>query len=386
MLETFDIRPWPVSTNNLAWSTDNIVAVAVSGSIELLVSLDRIVRCSFPYSQDQVPRYSRAGSTDRWTVLSIDASSFTHEEFPLLEPAPWSTFDVGEELSDRFVTSHSWSPPGLGKHGSCVLAVLTSNHVLSLWGFSGRPDLSEDWHRTTIVNEFLRGVNSGDVELRHGRRIHSFAWLPIPLTPAEQEGPGGRMSNRGQHLAVSDDLGNIHLIKVGSGVDVIESKISYQMEVVASIPVSPVGSIARPILAALPSFIDVRPAVVDQVACSPWDVGLDDTLCATLAFTCMDRLLSMRVRLVESQNSSNIEVETPTLVSIADTPIQVSGPLLWGPRLSSLGSSLIFFSTTSIYCMSISPRAGVHLSSRPLDTTWKQISGMVYLVNEAEPC
>ncbi|GAB7344342.1 hypothetical protein MBLNU457_2205t2 [Dothideomycetes sp. NU457] len=361
MLETFDFRPWPVCTNNIVWSTDNIVAVAVTGSIELLV-----------------PRYTRAGSTDRWTVLSIDASSFTHDEFPLLDPAPWSAFDVGEELSDRFVTSHSWSPPGLGKHGFCVLAVLTSNHVLSLWGFSGRPDSSEDWHRITIVNKVLNGVYDDR------RRIHSFAWLPVPFSPAEQEGPGGRTSNRSHHLAVCDDLGNIHLIKVGSRDDLAESKTLYQMEVVVSISVSPVDSMAHPLLAALPSSNDVRSAVVDQIACSLWDVGLDDTLCATLAFTCMDRLFSLRLRLVKSQNGSNIEAESPTLVSIPDTPIQISGPLLWSPRLSSLGNLLIFFSTASIYCMSISPRTGVHLSSRKLDTTWKRISGLYFTINELE--
>jgi len=38
MPETFEFRPWPVCTENIAWSADNIVATALTGNIELLVS------------------------------------------------------------------------------------------------------------------------------------------------------------------------------------------------------------------------------------------------------------------------------------------------------------------------------------------------------------
>jgi len=350
MPETFDLRPWPVCTNNVAWSADNIVAVAVTGKMEL-----------------QLPRYSRVGSTDRWTSLSIDVSSFTHDEIPLLDPAPWSSFDVGEELSDKSVISHAWSPPGLGRHGACVLAVLTSNHVLSLWSYSGRPDLSDDWNRVSIINDILNGTHSSHRDARDGKRIHSFTWIPVPLTPNEQKGVHGRTALKTFYLAASDDLGNIHIIKISPAP-------SMSIEVIGTVTASHASGIARPLFAALPSFVAAaRPPPVDRLACGPWDLGPDGSLYATLAFARVGQVHTTKLRLVKQGRS--IEADASTLVSIPHMPARISGPLQWAPRLGRSGSLLVFFSTTSIYCLSVSPTIGVQLSARDFDTTWRQVAG-----------
>ena len=81
----------------------------------------------------------------------------------------------------------AWSPPGLAKHKRCVLAVLTSNQVLSLWSSKSDMTIPESWERVCVVNH---AVNAA---LRHEgfrerfksvrnlrlRRIRSAAWAPL---------------------------------------------------------------------------------------------------------------------------------------------------------------------------------------------------------------
>jgi len=186
---------------------------------------------------------------------------------------------------------------------------------------------------------------------------------------------GGRTALRTFHLAAGDDLGSIHIIRVWPRHDFGKSHAAMRIEVVATVPASHRTTMSRPLLAALPSFDDVRPAFIDRIACSPWDVGLDGALCATLAFACLGQLHSIRLRMVGQGHTTNMEADAPTLVSIPHVPDRISGSLQWAPRLGSAGSSLIFFSTTSIYCLSVSPVLGVQLSARDLDTTWKQVAG-----------
>ena len=235
--------------------------------------------------------------------------------------------------------------------------------------------MSDDWHRVSIINNTLNLAHRSDEYSRNAKRIHSFGWIPVPLNPAEQEGVGGRTALRPFCLAASDDLGSIHIIRVWPQHDFGKSHAVMRIEVVATVPASQRTTIPRPLLAALPSFDDLRPAFIDRIACSPWDIGPDGAIYATLAFACLGQLHSIRLRWVGQGHNTNMEADASTRVSIPHMPNRISGSLQWAPRLGSAGSSLVFFSTTSIYCLSVSPMSGAQLSARDLDTTWKQVAG-----------
>jgi len=90
---------------------------------------------------------------------------------------------IGEEQSDGHVIALAWSPPGLAMHKRSVLAVLTSNNILSLWTSESDSCVSTNWIRILIVNKFLSKSlrqSSKTRSLRPGsmRHIQSMAWSP----------------------------------------------------------------------------------------------------------------------------------------------------------------------------------------------------------------
>jgi len=85
------------------------------------------------------------------------------------------------------VTWLAWSPPGLAKHKRSVLAVLTSNHVLSLWASNSDMAVPESWERVCLVNDAIKAALREEkfksrfksVSSLRLRRIRSAAWAPL---------------------------------------------------------------------------------------------------------------------------------------------------------------------------------------------------------------
>ena len=171
---------------------------------------------------------------------------------------------MGEEQSSSTVTWLAWSPPGLAKHKRSVLAILTSNHMVSLWASNSDMTVPESWERVSIVNHAVNSAlreekcrvgfsNGSDLRLK---RIRSAAWAPLldikcacrsPLTAAAvgtsdksdrdavhgmsgddwsrdedverpASSPDARLSPGTplQLLAVSNDCGGFYIMKVSS--------------------------------------------------------------------------------------------------------------------------------------------------------------------------
>lgn len=123
-----------------------------------------------------------------WTIARVRANIFTNEEWPTMMPQPRGFFSLGREQSLSTVVGLAWSPPGLGKYRRSVLAVLTSNMVLSFFETVGA---QEKWTRVAVVNGVLsaRGAKMTESE---GERlckasVSAFAWCP-PLKVPEGEG------------------------------------------------------------------------------------------------------------------------------------------------------------------------------------------------------
>ncbi|KAL6245055.1 hypothetical protein RBB50_007830 [Rhinocladiella similis] len=194
-LEPIDLRYWPTCENALSWSSEGL-AVATGETVQILTPIDHSGSQGLP--QDL-----------QWRKSAFHVNQFQDGEWPHVPMDTIRHFSIGEELSESSITSLAWSPPGLGLHRRNVLAILTSNLVLSFWEGHGK---SDQWKRTAVVNQHLSSDDDSDklTELskqRIQRRIRAFCWIP----PIKAE----NSTKWGQHLlAVADDSDRISLFRV----------------------------------------------------------------------------------------------------------------------------------------------------------------------------
>lgn len=190
MLPLAHIPVQPSSQDCLAWSSDGELAVAAGEEVYLLIPKD--------------------GSPEPWTHLRINVSNFTTEEWPLQEQASFRDMSIGEEQAKATVTALAWSPSGLAKHRRSVLAVLTSNLILSLWSSDSTPNNLDSWKRVLVVNKVLF---SGS---RLQQRIRSIAWAPPNPRCTDRRTPFSRHKWGIPLIAIADDRNGLYILEISS--------------------------------------------------------------------------------------------------------------------------------------------------------------------------
>lgn len=174
-LKPITLPTWPSCSNCLAWSNE-LLAVA-GGEVVHLIDL-----------KTSPPR------TETIRVNEFEAADVRVNLASIFE------FSIGQEQSNSHVVALAWSSPGLGIHHRPVLAILTANHVLSLWEWTGKVG---SWSRSYIINPSLTR-NNGGLGSKAGRSIIAFSWLP-PL----------QLGNSPNHFLVAlDTEGNVWTLKV----------------------------------------------------------------------------------------------------------------------------------------------------------------------------
>lgn len=162
-----------------------------------------------------------------WDHVQFRANLFTTEEWPVRDGASFDDFSIGEEQSTSTVTAISWSPLGLAKHRRSVLAVLTSNLILSCWASSSNPAASTSWQRILVINNAVRQwwdqmsllrqrCELTEDGLRRKLRVRSMSWAPRAC-PSRDKSVQSFETKRGEFLfAVANDDGDISLLLVSS--------------------------------------------------------------------------------------------------------------------------------------------------------------------------
>ena len=112
---------------------------------------------------------------------------------------------IGEEQSDSTVTAIAWSPRGLARHGRPALAVLTTNHLLSLWASAPAIEDHSTWKRVLVANDFSSNAP----------RICSMAWAPS-LPPLKRNTARWQRKPGVQILAIALDSGGIQFLRISS--------------------------------------------------------------------------------------------------------------------------------------------------------------------------
>lgn len=181
---------FPSCENCLAWS-DDALALAGGSSIYLLT------------------RKPDLTNKLTWSQNTLRVDSFTPEEHAQPNLAPISDLSLGEEQLDSVVVALAWSSPGLGLHSRAVLAVLTSNSLLSIWETNG---LQRGWRRSCIINRHLPTPDQDDslqpaLSSRRCLRIRSFAWSDPFIHTTE-------LKWGSQFLSIVDDNNNLLFCRI----------------------------------------------------------------------------------------------------------------------------------------------------------------------------
>ena len=209
-------------------------------------------------------------------------NAFTNAEWAPIFPQNRDDFSLAAEQSNSTVLGLAWSPPGLARFRRCVLAVLTSNLILSLWEPTG---LKGQWTRVGIVNHALHSdplnpTQETGLGLRRVN-IRSFHWC-LPLkAPSTSKGSASihdSESRWGTHLlTVATDANEIALVRVRRSTGPETLRKAYHIDTISLHSLVPEGGHYPAVQSG--SLLQDRlqsQARISSLSCGPWITALND--------------------------------------------------------------------------------------------------------------
>lgn len=364
---------WPTCTKNLSWSADHLVAVAGGDNLAILV-----------------PRLGNKGPNDLpWDSVVHRVNYFTANDAPINDPISFPNWSLGEELSLRHIIALDWSPPGLAAFGRCALAVLHSNHILTLWHCEGRPEKKEKWTRNVCIATAVRAFydalpiageddlsQQAKLEAKQVRyRTRAYAWLPPLRKFYSSILPGfDPFVDRGEQLiAVSTEAGDILILSVYSPFNVLAPDITEWNATVAyrfRLPIEATSASRDRLNSSMTSSAYSPRTFADQLTWSSWDAQNR----SQLAYIARGRLYSATVTATYTEKQQ-VQLAFSGFGEVRLTDGQpVSGPLRFIPDTRSL----VLFRDDAVVCVDLSSTAGTRIKSisHHLDGRWDEISGV----------
>lgn len=296
-------------------------------------------------------------------------------------------------MSESFVHALDWSPPGLGKHKRSVLAVLTSNHVLSIWECVGKPEIATDWVRACVVNHALQAhYKEKDVQsseesehdhferMRAKQRIRAYAWSPA-LPNSSLSGASGDSTTGRPYLAVSNDRGEVLVIEIQTPHNILEPDTArWRLSIATSFGIDVPETRKSALNACMPVTFKWRSPFVDQLAWSPWALDSNNMPTSILTFTSQSSLQCASVRVDDEKSPTDVTVGS--IVSLMDEipDTHAAGCIRWAPKLNSAKEAFLVFPTrSSFYCLQAQPGLSLEfqVSAQEINTPWDEIAGML---------
>jgi hypothetical protein len=215
--------------------------------------------------------------------------------------------------------------------------------------------------------------------LRAKQRIRAFAWSPaIPDTSLS--GASGDCTTRNPYLAVSNDRGEVLIIKIQAPHDILEPETAqWSLSVAASFAIEVPDTKKSALSACMPVTFKWRSSFADQLAWSPW--GLDSTNMPTsiLTFTSQASLQCTSVKVDDERHHANV-VMSPVVSLMDEMPdTQAAGCIRWVPKLNGAKEAFLVYPTrSSFYCLQAQPGLSLEfqISAQDINTPWDEIAGV----------
>ena len=366
---------WPASTGCLSWSSDNQIAVAGGESIAILT-----------------PRLKESGPNNvHWDTTIFKANSFTAAEILMSEPLSSENLSIGEELSTFSALAASWSWPGLARHRGCALAVLSSNHVLSIWAPEGKANISDSWCRTVVVNQVIREYyerelvekdsNKGNQQSRSEylqvkQRTRAFAWSSSVSQYSDNSQKLPHVDWGDQLLAVATEGEDVFILRLESPYNNNTSEWSVKITERFSVRERALQAVDEG--TALLFHGDEHHSVnvkskfkADYLAWSDWrqQPGLGKV--ASLAYTTMGRLFSTKICILEDSKTLETTLAGDTVDDwLVNDRNDILGPMRFVPGAGA--HSLIAFGTDVVLHVQL----GGSYEKHHLDGRWDEATGL----------
>ncbi|KAH7390705.1 transcription factor IIIC subunit delta N-term-domain-containing protein [Pyrenochaeta sp. MPI-SDFR-AT-0127] len=372
MADVTELRCWPSCVDAIDWSQDGIIALASDERVELL----------FPNTIS----FDRDQDVPQWQHVPLKVPLFSTEELPIKEPAPLSTYSVGEEISSSVPLAIAWSPPGLAKHRRCALATLTANLILSIWSADGKPQEESSWNRKLIVNNALAKyfLNNATNEPSHvasdlaermrlRTRIRAFTWAPA-LPSSDSTCTIGTCLSYGQYMvAVSNDDNQVAFVLINSPTSTLGVNQYWSSKVLTHCSLTPDSES----IFSEPTFFEdmvKQQRQILHVSWSPWIIRGDQYQSVIVYATNKD----VRGRTVTyAHNSIGLGDE----VIYPDIEVRYNGLIKWSPQVETGDTlKLAIFTTLGLVCMTVSAH-DASISGKvthDLNGRWDQISGAIW--------
>lgn len=271
----------------------------------------------------------------------------------MIYPQNRDYFSIAVEQSISTVLGLAWSPSGLAQFRRSVLAVLTSNLILSLWEPVGAKG---QWARVGIVNHVFHPDSATlkdltGVDLRRFN-IRSFQWCSPLYVPRHTNGSNSLADpeNRwGVHfLTVATDANEVALLRVRRLAGLQASTQPYHVEKLAIHFMRANGShFSKTCTGSLLHSALQHKARITSVSCGPWlDTFIANehgahfaTAVIAVVYGTQLRLVKATVALSESDPNREVipryeassEMKDHPLASLGDARNQyrITGPLQW---------------------------------------------------------
>lgn len=258
----------------------------------------------------------------QWDVVRFRINAFTRQEYPLPRP-PYSTLtSIGEEQSICHVTHISWSPTGLARYRRSVLAVLTSNHVLSIWEPTNNPRVETNWKRALVFEqEHLRDLSNQNRPLQKeeqirdcGSKCRAFAFShPCHVSPSDVWGTS--------LLAISTDNDEVIIARLLSPYrHTLRRCNTWQLEILGRIRVDPSSNDSLNHLSTVKTpraTVDWKPKYATNLSWSPWTAIGVTRQTSVLAYIASEKLWFHNISVVKDKTASGASnKESPITVHI----------------------------------------------------------------------
>ena len=368
---------WPSCYDCIHWSKDNQIAV-LGGEHILFIT----------------PRLKEPSPSGLWwdTDNLVRINAFTEAELPRSAVLTDRNNSIGEETSIFEAHSAAWSNPGLARHGGSALAVLTSNHVLSLWALEPDAKRTPVWQRTSVINHAIRNfyemqnnLPSNDREkeeaLQVQQRVRSFAWVQPVYNDLERAHP--ELFSGQHYLVVATEGGYILSIRITSPYAGLYGKQPlWQATVTQSLYTTDAKELAsaegvklRQSRVAMPTASGCDYLGADHIAVGPWKFEH----AAALAFILAGRLYS--TVLLHGPNGEVLFARgtSPTVSRHLSDRVDLTGPLKITPGPDA--GALMVFGTDTVFHGELvfdAPRQAVRVEFQHhhLDDRWDEVSGV----------